>query len=212
MPSLIASREACTSRKTANTRKRTGDLLGVHFGFHVAHFRYDAGLSEQRFGTDYRDNFFSAQFNTHKVQRHILEQDGSTFRIRSEDFLVSEDADFHPTDVLEDADGSLLVIVTGGWFVKSCHQRALRLDIKGAIYRIRRQRARNGRSLGPRSRQGAADAAAMGQAPGRSAVRAVPGPAQFDGWFSVAKAHWLRSRRCCKAADQVQAQRSPCGP
>ena len=35
--------------------------------------------------------------------------DGSTYRTDDSDFLVSDNLDFHPTDVVEDADGSLLV-------------------------------------------------------------------------------------------------------
>src|SRR5207244_1533083 len=50
--------------------------------------------------------------------------------------------DFHPTDVLEDADGSLLVIDTGGWFRIGCPtSRVDKPQIKGAIYRIRRKDA-----------------------------------------------------------------------
>ena len=61
------------------------------------------------FGDEYRDNFFAALFNLHKVTRHVLEPSGATFTSRDSDFLVSNSRDFHPTDVLEDADGSLLV-------------------------------------------------------------------------------------------------------
>ena len=97
--------------------------------------RYRGGA----FGGDYRDNFFSAQFNTHRVQRHILERVGATFRARTEDFVVGTDPDFHPTDVLEDADESLLVVDTGGWFLRGCPtSRIAKPDVKGAIYRIRR--------------------------------------------------------------------------
>src|SRR5205814_282958 len=50
-----------------------------------------------------------------------------------------ESVDFHPTDVLEDADGSLLVIDTGGWFRHGCPTSHIaKPDAKGAIYRIRR--------------------------------------------------------------------------
>ena len=41
-------------------------------------------------------------------------------RRSDEDFLVSDNHDFHPTDVIEDADGSLLVIDTGGWYKLCC--------------------------------------------------------------------------------------------
>ncbi len=124
--------------------KRTGDLLPA-----VAELGWvaPAGLMRYRgtaFGEAYRDNLFSAQFNTHKIQRHILERAGAGFRARSEDFLVSSDPDFHPTDVLEDADGSLLVIDTGGWFRIGCPTSQIaKPDIKGAIYRVRRQGARS---------------------------------------------------------------------
>ena len=65
------------------------------------------------FGDEYRDNLFAAMFNLQKVTRHALEPSGATFKSRDSDFLVSNSRDFHPTDVLEDADGSLLVIDTG---------------------------------------------------------------------------------------------------
>jgi putative membrane-bound dehydrogenase-like protein len=122
--------------------KRTGDLLPsvVDLGW-VA----PSGLMRYRseaFGKAYKDNFFSAQFNTHKVQRHIIERDGATFRGRTEEFLVSSNPDFHPTDVLEDADGSLIVVDTGGWFRIGCPtSRIDKPQIKGAIYRVRRKDA-----------------------------------------------------------------------
>ncbi len=122
--------------------KRTGDLLpaATHLGW-VA----PAGLMRYRgiaLGKDYQDNLFSAQFNTHRIQRHRVERDGAGFRIRTEDFLTSTDPDFHPTDVLEDADGSLLVINTGGWFRIGCPTSQIaKPEIKGGIYRIRRKDA-----------------------------------------------------------------------
>jgi putative membrane-bound dehydrogenase-like protein len=91
------------------------------------------------FGPEYQDNLFACQFNMHKVSRHVLEPSGATFNVRDEDFLVSSNVDFHPTDVLEDADGSLLVIDTGGWYKLCCPTSWLhKPDILGAIYRVRR--------------------------------------------------------------------------
>jgi putative heme-binding domain-containing protein len=122
--------------------KQTGDLLPA-----VAQLGWvaPAGLMRYRgdaFGKDYQGNLFSAQFNRHRIQRHILERDGATFRIKTEDFLVADHPDFHPTDVLEDADGSLLVIDTGGWFRIGCPtSRIAKPEIKGAIYRVRRKAA-----------------------------------------------------------------------
>jgi putative membrane-bound dehydrogenase-like protein len=93
-------------------------------------------------GADYQDNLFAALFSLHKVTRHVLEPNGATFKVRDEDFLVSENLDFHPTDVLEDSDGSLLVIDTGGWYKLCCPSSQLhKPDILGGIYRIRRQGA-----------------------------------------------------------------------
>ena len=69
----------------------------------------------------------------------MLEPQGATFRTRDSDFLVSDNPDFHPTDVLEDADGSLLVIDTGGWYKLCCPTSQLaKPDVRGAIYRVRR--------------------------------------------------------------------------
>ena len=90
----------------------------------------------------YRGNLFSALFNMHKIMRHRLERQGATFTCRNEDFLVSSDPDFHPTDVFEDADGSLLVIDTGGWFRIGCPTSQIaKPDVMGAIYRVRRTAA-----------------------------------------------------------------------
>ena len=85
-------------------------------------------------------HFFVTQFNTHKVVHSILQRQGATFRhVSTEDFFVSDDPDSHPTDVIEDADGSLLVIDTGGWFRIGCPTSQIaKPEITGAIYRIRR--------------------------------------------------------------------------
>jgi putative membrane-bound dehydrogenase-like protein len=96
----------------------------------------------QVFGREYQDTLFAALFNMHKVTRHVLEPHGATFKTRDEDFLVSSNIDFHPTQVLEDADGSLLVIDTGGWYKLCCPTSQFhKPDILGAIYRIRRKNA-----------------------------------------------------------------------
>jgi putative heme-binding domain-containing protein len=120
--------------------KRTGDLLPPikEFG-HVA----VAGMTRYRsegFGPEYQNNLFITFFNRHKVIRSILERSGSTFISREEEFLSSDDKDFHPTDVFEDADGSLLVIDTGGWFRIGCPVSEIaKPDLLGAIYRIRKK-------------------------------------------------------------------------
>jgi putative membrane-bound dehydrogenase-like protein len=98
--------------------------------------RYESGA----FGKEFQDNLFACLFNMHKVTRHVLEPSGATFKTRDEDFLVSDNYDFHPTCVLEDADGSLLVLDTGGWYKICCPTSQLhKPDILGAIYRIRKK-------------------------------------------------------------------------
>lgn len=94
------------------------------------------------FGPDYRNNIYACLFNLHKVTRHVLTPTGATFTTKDEDFVVSDSLDFHPTDVIEDADGSLLVIDTGGWYKLCCPTSQLvKPDILGGIYRVRRKDA-----------------------------------------------------------------------
>jgi putative membrane-bound dehydrogenase-like protein len=117
--------------------KLTGELMPVMTKFaRIA----PAGLLHyvgSAFGESYRDNLFSAQFNPHRVQRHVMHREGATFRTDDEDFLTSSDPDFHPTDVMEDADGSMLVLDTGAWFINGCPiSRVAKPEIKGGIYRI----------------------------------------------------------------------------
>ena len=69
----------------------------------------------------------------------MLEPNGATYKTRDEDFLVSDSPDFHPTDVVEDADGSLLIVDTGGWYKVCCPTSQLaKPDVAGAIYRVRK--------------------------------------------------------------------------
>lgn len=120
--------------------KTTGDLLGpVHRFGHVAiagTMRYRSGAFDPQF----RDNYFATFFNSGKVVRLELSREGSTFRALQREFLSSDSRDFHPTDVLEDADGSLLVIDTGGWFYRGCPtSQHAKPEMLGGIYRVRRQ-------------------------------------------------------------------------
>ena len=84
-------------------------------------------------------HLFSAQHNARKVGRHVLVPSGSTFRSQDFDFLTSDSPDFHPSDVLEDADGSLLVIDTGSWYTQHCPTGKIRkVQATGGIYRVRK--------------------------------------------------------------------------
>ncbi|HRO44718.1 PVC-type heme-binding CxxCH protein [Agriterribacter sp.] len=119
--------------------KLTGDLMPVMTKLaRVSH----AGLMRYRgnvFGEAFKGNLFTAQFNTGRIMRHIVTPDDATFRTTDEPFVQSDSADTHLTDVLEDADGSLLVVNTGGWFIAGCPLSVVaKTNVLGGIYRIRK--------------------------------------------------------------------------
>lgn len=123
---------------------RTGEVMPVltHLGAAAP-----CGLvltESDQFGGSFAGNIFAALFNMRKITRHVLVPAGATFKTRDEDFLVCDDFDFHPTDVLEDADGSLLVVDTGGWYKLCCPTSQLeKPEVLGSIYRIRRTGSHN---------------------------------------------------------------------
>lgn len=122
---------------------RTGPLLPELHNFgHVAVSglcRYDG----DGWGSDNKGTLFITQFNTNRVVQVRLKPYASTYQVEKvNDFFVSNDKDFHPTDVLQAPDGSLLVIDTGGWFRIGCPQSGVaKSHIQGGIYRIRRSQA-----------------------------------------------------------------------
>ncbi len=122
---------------------QTGPPLGSVSSFSAALPVALCGLEQIRtsyFGEHNRGTLLTAQFNVHKVQQHILTREGSTLRGLEKDFLVTLDQNVHPTDVLEDADGSLLVVDMGAWFNYGCPtSKIARPEVKGAIYRIRKK-------------------------------------------------------------------------
>lgn len=100
--------------------KRTGPLMPVmtHLGPAAP-----AGLTlRQASLTDENllGELMVAQFNLQRVSRHQLVEDGASVRTVDSDLLVADRPDFHPTDVLEDSDGSVLVVDTGGWYTLCC--------------------------------------------------------------------------------------------
>lgn len=120
----------------------TGDLMPVVTKYsRVA----PSGITRYRnnaLGDEYQNNLFSAQFNTHRVLRHKLIRTGASFRTEDEVFFSTSNEDFHPTDVLEDGDGSLLVVETGGWFIKGCPlSQVSKPELQGSIYRVRKKGA-----------------------------------------------------------------------
>lgn len=79
----------------------------------------------------------SASFNLQKLSAHRLFPNGASYRSVDHDLVVADRIDFHPTDVLEDADGSLLLIDTGGWYDLCCPtSRINQKTASGGIYRV----------------------------------------------------------------------------
>ncbi|MDB6119971.1 MAG: atsA 11 [Verrucomicrobiaceae bacterium] len=82
--------------------------------------------------------FMVTYFNTQRVVRMELTPEGATYKAVENEFLTLHDPDIHITDVMEDKDGSLLVVNTGGWFRIGCPSSLMaKPDIAGAIYRVR---------------------------------------------------------------------------
>ncbi len=118
--------------------KRTGPLLEeIHNFGHVA----VSGICRYRSGhlnRDWKDQWLVAHFNSNQVTRTRLEKKGSTFAAAETDTVFQLNrANAHLTDVLEDHNGDLLVIDTGGWFRQGCPTSQIaRPDVNGGIYRI----------------------------------------------------------------------------
>ena len=126
-------------KAVVNEFTQTGDLLKEVFNYgHVAisgftHYRSGA------WGNEFIGNAFITFFNTHKLGRSVVTRRDASFSLEAHEFLEALDNDTHFTDVIEDADGSLLLIDTGGWFRIGCPTSQIaKPDIRGAIYRIRK--------------------------------------------------------------------------
>lgn len=119
---------------------RTGELMPVmtHLGPAAP-----SGLEMARSDAmGLRGELLCCQFNMHKVTRHALGAEGASYRTTNADLVATDHADFHPTDVLEDADGSLLIADTGGWYRLCCPTSTLaKPAVLGAIYRLRKNGA-----------------------------------------------------------------------
>ena len=123
--------------------KLTGDLMPVMTKMaRVA----PSGIMRYRgsgFGDEYTGNLFTAEFNTGRIMRFEVTTAGATYTTVDEPFITSTVQDVHLTDVVQDADGSMLVLNTGGWFIAGCPlSRVAKLDVPGGIYRIRRDDAK----------------------------------------------------------------------
>jgi putative heme-binding domain-containing protein len=196
----------------------TGPLLGSIMSFSPALPPALCGLMRVRsdhLGPEYEQTLLTAQFNVHRIQQHILVRDGATFHCINKDFLISTNYDFHPSDVLEDADGSLLVIDMGAWFNYGCPTAKIaKPEVKGVILRVRRAAAPRvedpwGKSL-PLDKMSAAKLLRLLDDPrpkvrdravnqlvkaGQSAVPELAAASSRDGKRSDAKAVPVRTRR-----------------
>lgn len=122
--------------------KRTGEIMPVLTHLGPAAPSGLARLESMAWGEDYENNLLACNFNLRKVTRHKLQPKGATFESSNSDFVLSDNSDFHPTDVIEDADGSVLVINTGGWYKLCCPTSQLyKPDVLGGIYRVKRKGA-----------------------------------------------------------------------
>lgn len=137
---------------------RTGDLMPplVHLGAAapcgLLRVESSASLNSQPATLHSPDTLLACSFNMHKVTRHVLQPAGATYSTIDDDFVVCDHSDFHPTDIIEDADGSFLLIDTGGWYKLCCPTSQLhKPDVAGAVYRIRRQNSE--RRADPRGRK-----------------------------------------------------------
>lgn len=91
-------------------------------------------------GQENLDKYFVAEFNTHRIRRLAINRQGGNFSLQAQDFLTCSDPDFHPTQLIQAADGSLLLVDTGGWFRNGCPTSQMeKPSIHGGIYRIRRK-------------------------------------------------------------------------
>ncbi len=87
-----------------------------------------------------KGDLLCADFNLRRISRHELTPSGSTYNSKLSTLLESDQTDFHPTDVIEDADGSLLVADTGSWYMICCPtSKIAKPHILGAIYRIQKE-------------------------------------------------------------------------
>ena len=132
---------------------RTMDVMPVIYNFgHVA----VSGCAFGGWGTgqinDGKLHLYVTHFNTQRLVRMELTASGATFKTTENEFLKINHPDVHLTDVIEDRDGSLLVLNTGGWFRIGCPSSLMaKPDMMGSVYRIRGPKT--GRKLAESSAQ-----------------------------------------------------------
>lgn len=129
---------------------RTGILIPPLALFPAVALSGLARIESATFPEAMRGNLLSAQFNARKVVRHVLARSGSTWTAESVDFVSSENPDFHPSDVLEAPDGSMLVVDTGAWYVQHCPTGRIRNSrAPGGIWRVTATGPKTGKRAEP---------------------------------------------------------------
>lgn len=127
---------------------RTGSLMPV---MHKMARVSPSGLMRyegSKWGDDFEGNLFHAEFNTGRIVKTVLTPLGASYKALSEHFLTSSLPDFHPTDVLQEPGGNLLIVNTGGWFISGCPlSRTAKPEVSGGIYRIRKKSNKPGKDV-----------------------------------------------------------------
>lgn len=79
----------------------------------------------------------TTQFNLQKVGIHRLMNQGGTFMAETKDLVRCNRVDFHPVDTVNEPNGSLLILDTGGWYDLCCPSSGSDQAIaEGGIYRL----------------------------------------------------------------------------
>lgn len=116
---------------------RTGDFLPVmsHMGASAS----SGVMMPRNSASGLKGDLLCADFNLRRVSLHRLSRSGSSYASEITTLLESDQATFHPTDVIEDADGSILVADTSSWYAMCCPRSTIvKPEDFGAIYRIRK--------------------------------------------------------------------------
>ena len=116
---------------------RTGDLLPImsHMGASAS----SGVLMPRNSASGFKGDLLCADFNLRRVSRHQLSPSGASYASEITNLLESDQPHFHPTDVIEDADGSILVADTSSWYNMCCPTSTIvKPEDFGAIYRIRK--------------------------------------------------------------------------
>jgi putative heme-binding domain-containing protein len=139
----------------------------------------------------------SAQFNLQKIGLHRLISVGSSFETQTVDLLTADRIDFHPVDILEESDGSLLIFDTGSWYDLCCpssgNDRAIE---KGGIYR-----------LTPSNRSTADNANSVAELSLKEAQQILLNP-KLEGSVRV-KALWKIARHITRNQENLLSEKVP---